>query len=309
MSHLVLKRDGVVVGLAQAKIFKLPVIRAGFAYVRWGPIWRKRGESDRTEVFRQCLRALKSEYAGKRGLLLRVYPIAFAEDSPEISKILEQEGYFESTKGPDRTLYMDLTSSLDELKSGMRAHWKRELKVAEKGNLEIVEGSDDATFESFISIYREMVDRKRFVEPNNINEFRRIQERLPANFKMKVLLTRVDGRVCAGLVCSAIGNTAVYLFGATGSAGLRARGSYLLHWKLIQKLRETGVTTYDLNGINPVTNPGTYKFKSDLSGDNGRDLHFLGRFDASTSSLSRLCVGWGQAMQSFHVWLKKRVAA
>ncbi|MFI5073287.1 MAG: hypothetical protein ACHP8A_20675, partial [Terriglobales bacterium] len=40
ISHLLLKRGGEVVATAQARIVKLPFIKAGIAYVRWGPLFR-----------------------------------------------------------------------------------------------------------------------------------------------------------------------------------------------------------------------------------------------------------------------------
>ena len=41
-----------------------------------------------------------------------------------------------------------------------------------------------------------------------------------------------------------------------------------------------GCTRYDLHGINPKTNEGTFPFKSRLAGVNGREVNFLGEFDA-----------------------------
>ncbi|HSZ01603.1 MAG TPA: GNAT family N-acetyltransferase [Terriglobales bacterium] len=308
ISQLLLKRDGIVVAAAQARIVRLPIVKAGIAYVRWGPLWRlQTGEAD-PETFRQAIRALHNEYAFRRGLVLRLYPSIFDNDSYGLASILHEEGFSLSEEKPDRTLLLDLRPTLQELRQGLRPHWSRYLKVAEKNRLEIVEGSDDKSFEMFVTIYREMVSRKGFAEPNNINEFRLVQNRLPERLKMKVILCSSSGEVCTGLVCSVIGKTAVYLFGATSNAGLKARGAYLLHWKLIEWLKQQGFATYDLNGINPVTNAGTYKFKSDLCGNNGKDVYFLGRFDSYTSLLSHSCVSCGDGLRGLYRALKKRAA-
>ena len=307
ISHIVLKKDSTAVAAAQAKLLRLPLIGAGIAYVRWGPLWRPKTRKPDADVFRQAIRALRNEYACKRGLVLRLRPVLFREvSSQQFISILTDEGYSAGPEAPDRTLQLDLTKTTEELRQGMRPHWRRYLKVAEKNNLKIVEGSSDALFEEFIGIYRELVNRKSFVEPNDIAEFRSIQQRLPENLKLKILLSKAaDGKLCSGIICSAMGDTGVYLYGATSNTGLNSRGSYLLHWRLIEWLKETGVTTYDLHGINPVTNPGTYKFKSDLCGSNGADLHFLGQYDACTSMVSYSCVTLGdglmRAMRSLKV--------
>jgi hypothetical protein len=300
ISHLVLKKNENVVAIAQARLVKLPLINVGVAYVRWGPLWRCGSERD-LENFRQSLRALRNEYACRRGLVLRVYPPLYPEDGGVLASILGEEGFsLLTTAKPDRTLLLDLTRPLNELRHGLRPHWQRYLKVAERNGLEVIEGDGDELFAAFIQIYREMVSRKAFAQPNDINEFRLIQRRLPAELRMKVMLCSSEGQVVAGLVCSAIGKTGVYLFGATSNAGLKARGSYLLHWKLIEWLKAKGCSAYDLNGINPLTNPGTYKFKSDLCGCNGRDVYFLGRFDACTSAISQACVAGGDQLRMMY---------
>ena len=297
ISHAVLKKGGEPVAAAQARIVKLPFIGAGIAYVRWGPLWRRRSLEPDAEAFRQAIRALRNEYACKRGLVLRLRPLLFCEVSPAFASILAEEGYSAGAEASERTLRLDLTKTTEDLRKGMRPHWRRYLRVAEKSDLEIVEGPADALFEEFIKIYRELVSRKAFAEPNDIREFRSIQERLPQNLKMKILLCRANDKLCAGLICSAIGDTAFYLYGATSNTGLKTRGSYLLHWKLIEWLKDAGIKTYDLHGINPASNPGTYKFKADLCGSNGQDVHFLGQFDSHTSLLSRSCVAVGDRLR------------
>jgi lipid II:glycine glycyltransferase (peptidoglycan interpeptide bridge formation enzyme) len=308
ISHLVLKKNSDAVAAAQARVLRLPLIGAGIAYVRWGPLWRTKIREPDADVFRQAIRALRNEYACKRGLVLRLRPVLFREVSPELISILTEEGYSAGVEVPDRTLRLDITKTTDELRRGMRPHWRRYLKVAEKNDLKIVEGSSDALFEEFIEIYRELVTRKSFVEPNDIREFRSIQARLPRNLKMKILLCKAaDGKVCSGLICSAMGDTGVYLYGATSNTGLNSRGSYLLHWRLIEWLKEIGITAYDLHGINPVTNPGTYKFKADLCGSNGQDVQFLGQFDSHTNLLSYSCVALGDRLRHM-AWPSKKKA-
>jgi vancomycin resistance protein VanK len=194
---------------------------------------------------------------------------------------------------------MDLRPALDDLRAGMQSHWKRELKLAERKGLEIVEGTSDELFGRFIDIYKEMVARKRFVEPNDIRQFRAIQAQLPDSQKMKIMLCRgADGQYVAGVICSFIGASAVYLFGATASAGMKSNGSYLLQWNMVQRLKAAGCITYNLNGINPARNPGTYKFKADLAGVHGRDVHFLGRFEGGTGTVSDWLVRCAEALKA-----------
>jgi lipid II:glycine glycyltransferase (peptidoglycan interpeptide bridge formation enzyme) len=299
VSHLVLKKDGQVRAMAVVRIAKVPLLKIGIAYVRWGPIWQRRGVPRDPEVFRMALRALRNEYACKRGLVLRIFPLIFADDLLIYGPILEDEDFSApQNETPGRTILMNLDPPLDQIRASMGGMWRRNLKSAEKNGLEVIESSDEKVFDDFIGIYKDMVSRKNFVEPNDIHDFKRIQSKLPEHLKMKVKLCLFGGQVCSGLICSAMGDSAVYLFGATSTVGMKSYGSYLLHWKLLEELKDGGTRSYNLNGINPEKNPGTYKFKHDLAGKNGRDVHTLGRFNTYDSLLSHWIVGLGDGLKA-----------
>src|SRR6185503_16106749 len=99
--------------------------------------------------------------------------------------------------------------------------------------LEIVEGEDPQLFGDFERIYDEMLERKKFRNFVDIRRLKDIQQKLPAGMKMRVFLCKIAGEVCAGGVCSALGDTAIYLFGATSNRGIKTYGSYLVHWAML----------------------------------------------------------------------------
>lgn len=281
MSHLVLRRNGDIVALTQVRISRLPLLNAGIAYVRWGPLWCRHGLPLSADTFRQAIRALRNEFVCKRGWALRLFPLLFADESSQLAELLIEEGFSSLGAGPtDRTLRMDLRPPLAQLRAGMGRNWRRNLKEAEAKGMAIVEGSADHLFAAFIDIYRELIARKGFTQPNSISLYRAMQASLPDELKMKIMLCRDDSGICAGLIWSAIGKTGIELFAATTTRALANKGSYLLRWKLVETLKGNGHPFYDLNGINPDRNPGGYKFKRELGGKNAADLCFLGRFDA-----------------------------
>jgi len=133
-------------------------------------------------------------------------------------------------------------------------------------------------------MYYQMWKRKAFETSVNIEEFRRIQEDLPQSHRMRILICEQDGIPVAGLVASAMGDSAIYLLGATSDAGLNAKGAYLLQWTLIQWLKENGIKWYDLGGIDPEGNPGVYSFKKGFSGADVYQLTPLVACDSAISS-------------------------
>jgi hypothetical protein len=286
MSHLLLKRGGHVVAASQVRITKLPLTNIGVAYVRWGPLWRAKGGATETAVFRLAIRALRDEYAVRRGLSLRILPYAFEDQRETIEPILteEQFGWVQAER-PQRTLVVSLQPSMPELRKGLDQKWRNCLNRAEKNSLEVRAGTGDELFGVFAAVYAQMHARKRFVETSDVGQFRRIQKYLPEPLKMQLAIAFKDGKPAAGVVCSKIGDTGVYLFGGTSDAGLDTHASYLLQWHILTWLKARGAVWYNLHGINPAKNPGTYRFKTGLCGRNGKDLHYLGTYDFGTSAL------------------------
>ena len=113
---MVLKKGDEVVAASQARIVRLPVLGIGIAYMRWGPMWRLKGKPLDGEVFRQAVRALRNEFSLRRRLVLRLYPLAYRDSGEEVNRVLREEGYQpHDAEKTDRTLIIDLTSSLQEL--------------------------------------------------------------------------------------------------------------------------------------------------------------------------------------------------
>ena len=114
--------------------------------------------------------------------------------------------------------------------------------------------------------------RKRYAPSSDIREFGRIQRILPHQQRMYVVICEQEGMPVAGLVGTGMGDSGIYLFGATTEQGMKTKGAYLLQWHMVQWLKRREARRYDLGGINPETNPGVYHFKAGLS---GQDVLYL----------------------------------
>ena len=308
ISHLILKRRGSIVAAAQARIVKLPFLDMGIAYVRWGPLWKVSGRQPDPEIFLQAVRALRNEYTCRRGLALRLYPLLFDDDDPSFLTHMQREGFaLNASLTRERTLIVDLRPPLEDLRKGLNQKWRNHLNKAEKSQLILMEGSDNNLFEMFIDVYREMVARKHFVDLVDVEEFKAIQKKLMEENKMRVFLSLNNGKVGAGAVCSTMGKMGIYLLGATNDIGMQDNGSYLVQWKILEYLKSIGCIYYNLHGINPAGNKGTYTFKKGLCGHNGRDVEFLGRFDTYPNSISRLAVKSGDKLRILYQRAKRLV--
>jgi lipid II:glycine glycyltransferase (peptidoglycan interpeptide bridge formation enzyme) len=297
LSQLVLKRDGEVFGMAQLRVVRPTRFNFGMAYLRWGPLCHRRGRELDAEVFLYMARALQEEYARKRGLLLQIVPNAFAGSS---RAALFQSCFSRFTQEPRtsanlyRTFVLDLAPTIEELRKNLDAKWRNKLTQSEKKGLKVVAGNGTEEYRTFCQMYDQMRKRKTFETTVDVEEFGRLQEDLPKTHRMQVLICEQAGVPVAGLVASALGDSAIYLLGATSDDGLTAKGAYLLQWTLIRWLKENGIRWYDLGGIDPEGNPGVYTFKKGLS---GADLHQLTPLVTCNSVVSSAIVRAGLAAQ------------
>ena len=134
LSHLLLKKDGQVVACAQVAIFRAPIVAAGVAYLRWGPLCRLRGAQKDLDVVRTMSAALRDEYVIRRRLLLRVIPNPLYEDNrgPDYQSACEANGFSRTYTGNKyRTLLLDLSPPLDELRKRLVQKWRCDLNRAE----------------------------------------------------------------------------------------------------------------------------------------------------------------------------------
>jgi lipid II:glycine glycyltransferase (peptidoglycan interpeptide bridge formation enzyme) len=297
LSHLVLKREGEVRGLAQVRIIRPTRLKFGIAYLRWGPLVERRGMPLDPEVAQVMAQALSDEYIHRRKLFLRILPNAFAGSSRAAIMQSAFRGFTSEPRHVDntyRTFVLDLAAEAAELRKRLDKKWRNLLASAEKKDLKVMAGNGVEEYRIFRDIYNQMRARKTFETTVDSEEFERIQQKLTESQRMRILICEDGGRPVAGLVASVMGNSAIYLLGATSDDGLKSRGSYLLQWTLIQWLKENGFRWYDLGGIDPEHNPGVYHFKKGMSGS---DVSHVNPFGASESLMSSAIAGAGLAVR------------
>jgi len=313
LSHLVLKQEGEILGAAQVILARLPVLRSGLAYAKWGPLWQLKDGRRNLHVLRHLLRSLRQTYAVERRLLLRISPWEW--DDEGIKAVFNEEGFvFKPVLPRAQTAILDLSCSLEELRASLTRHWRHNLKEAEKNNLEIVEGSTKELAATFSGLYAEMRARKSggWIPP--IGYLGALHSEMRDGMKPWISICRHQGEPTAGLVISALGTRGLALFAATGDKGLNLRSSYLLWWRAIERLKAQGVLVLDVGGIDEKTHPGTSQFKLGLSGKLGRKVEYLGDFYAWESWTSRFITMGGdsfrmaliKARESFCEWRRAR---
>ncbi|MGH7971299.1 MAG: hypothetical protein ACREIC_21485, partial [Limisphaerales bacterium] len=174
----------------------------------------------------------------------------------------------------------------------LKKRWRHNLVLAEQNDLKISSGTDDQIFQNLVAlqIQAETRIRKRWGCMDDRGYHAQIQKSLPESMKMMCMLCHNNGESASGIAVWKAGNTATLILAPTGNQGLKLRSSYLLQWRMLEWLKSMNVRWYDLSYINPKSNPGLYQFKSGLGGKLGRELEYVGAYQAGNYPFIRFSV-------------------
>ncbi len=195
---------------------------------------------------------------------------------------------------PER-YHVDLSLSLEALRANLHKKWRYNLKRSERHGLAIEWLDDDRGIQQFLGLYGLMRDRKAFADESGIEQWPRFQRDLPPRLAPRIALCLHEGEPLAGVVVSAIGDTALYAFGASHPRALKLGAGYFVQWAVIKWLEERGLRWYDLGG--DLGNAGLRQFKSGLAGRSTGAAAFAGDFELCRDVPSRVFISMGLALR------------
>jgi hypothetical protein len=245
LSHAVIRKDGAVVGLAQAVLFGIPLVGKILAYVLFGPVCQRRDTGGNIADWNATIAALREEYAIRRRMCLRLR--LWVHDVPDEVRaaLLSEDGWKEAR--PVQTTYIvDLSHSETQLRAAMNKKWRANLRKSEHNGLLVTRRNDTNAIRVFVDLHRQMRERKAF-STVFVNVLSRLYSELPDALRPDLFVCWKGEDPVAAAVVSALGNRAFSLNAATGNAALALRAGYFLQWMIIRRLKETGrYRWYDL---------------------------------------------------------------
>ena len=286
LDHLVLWRDDQLIGAAQVAILRPPALKTGLAYIKWGPLWRRRGLDHDHGTLRLLVAELHRHYVTNLGLVLRLMPRAYGSTALEIRPLLLQAGLSPAISSPaQQTVRVDLSLPLDALQARLRKSWRARLRKARSQglNTRVTGGLED--FPVFERVYGEMRRQKRFVEVSDLPLYPTIQNGLPEPVQLRIVTCWQGDRPLSAHICSTIGDTAISLCGATTPKGRELGASYEMDWSTLAWLKERQFRWYDLGGAG---DPQVTEYKLGLSGRGPGIVDSVGKWEAGSSGARRL---------------------
>jgi len=170
-------------------------------------------------------------------------------------------------QGP-RTIWLDLARGRDALLKDMDAQWRYGARRALREGVVIATSVAAGQIRTFHALCRAISARKGFELPGSEALMLRLLQtsRPDAAVEARLFIARIDDAVAGGVFILRAGHNIHYLWGAVDRAHSRARAGEALQWAVIEWGLAQGCTRYDLEGIDPASNPGTYQFKKKMGG-------------------------------------------
>jgi len=281
---LILREEGAAepVAMALALIAALPVLGIGLAYVKFGPLWRRKGKPADPDILFAALESLKREFGQKRRLVVRVLPPA-DPDHDWVDSMQRANFSFHAALSDRERYLVDLTLSEEEQLASLGAQWRANLKKVSH-ELVIEEPGLRNGIPDFIALYKNMLARKQFDDHHGIEDLPAIAEQAGAKLGMRLFLARHQGEPVVGSIIIGTGDRVFVPFSATSDKALSLRAGYALRWSTINKLRGTGARWLDLGGAEGDS--GLRHYKLGNVGKRGRVAEIPGEYDYAPSALS-----------------------
>ena len=257
--------EGETVALAQF-ICRRYGFMIGIALCTRGPLWlRPVSADDQARIYRELKRTLPMS----RPRFALFSPNAIDPRDPSLKKLTRvMTGY--------STVLIDLTQTSEQLRAAMEGRWRNRLVAAERAGLNIVcTGANPAQYRWLLEEERAQRASKSFYGlPLEFVESY-INARAQTTKTMLILRAELKKDRVAAMLFLIHGSAATYHVGWSNEAGRDSNAHNLLLWRAFDELRERGVRTLDLGGINTRQLAGISRFKI---GSGGKVVTYAGTF-------------------------------
>ena len=236
-----------------------------------GPVI-ERGQENNMSEFIDYLKNLGKE---NKSIHIKVEPL-----DQNISELIVGNGFVKSSKElqPSKTIILDLSKNEEEILSSMHQKTRYNIHVAERYGI-VIERNND--IETFIQLLRKTARKDKF-QPHEDNYYRKLISFSPENndFQVSIFSAQYKGGVAAAALLLTYKKTGFYLHGASNYNMRAIMAPFALHWHIIRHLKEAGLNSYDMWGVDEKRWPGVTRFKN---GWGGETVQHPGSFDMAIS--------------------------
>lgn len=163
---------------------------------------------------------------------------------------------------PVHTAIVPLSIGEGALWDRLDRQWRYGVGRAAREGVVIEETRHMTDVHQFASLCEAISEQKAFALPGSPALMQRLIEAGETGaVTAHLFVARSAKRLAAGALVIRVGRRLHYFWGGTDRAYKHKRPGEALHWHIMRWAILQGMTAYDLEGVDPVRNPGTYRFK------------------------------------------------
>lgn len=246
-------------------------------YIPRGPIFFGR------DGFDFFVNNLKKICRANNAIFCKINPAI--EKPSEIERWYSENRFFKS-KNRDMhicTYQIDLTRSLDEIWWGFRGNVRTAIRKAEKSDVYVMAEDGEEGLKRFYKVYSSL-ERAGKVRVHNYKFFYNLWKTWHTKGYLKIFNGLHNNEPVATEFVLLFCKKAEQMWTASIKLDKDTGASQLIHWRIINWLKERRFELYDLGGVPPEKNmlPGIQFYKKSLGGD---FVHYLGEYELSGNPL------------------------
>ena len=169
--------------------------------------------------------------------------------------------------GP-KTIWIDLSVGLERLLANLDSQWRYGARKALREGVVVEETSSPSDIGVFFGLCESISEAKRFALPGSRALVENLLRASRESFAVeaRLFVGRLEGKVVAGALVIRSGVNAHYFWGGVDRAHPKLRAGEAVQWAVMEWAVKAGLKIYDLEGVDPERNPGTYNFKKKMGG-------------------------------------------
>jgi len=244
-----------IVSILEKKILGLKIVR-----VNRGPLFMPNTNSDEKEII---LKKILDFGKISKMTLLSISP-EINLDGKNISFLISNNVKLFKIK-TWTSIWVNLGSDLDVLKSNLTSKWRNKLNISIKNNLTIESGSNSELMSWLLEKYS-LSMKEKFFKGISISLFKNIYSQMQDDNSLLFFRVSKDGEPLSGLCIACHGCSATYLIGWTGEKGRNFKANHFQLWHVLNELKKINIKYIDLGGIDYDETPGITEFKLGIGG-------------------------------------------
>lgn len=195
--------------------------------------------------------------------------------------------------GQPWTIWIDMRQGLESLSKNMDSQWRYGARRALREGVVVRTSTSKADVSAFFHLCDVLSKAKGFALPGSealMQELIRSSS-TETGVGMTLYVGEINGNIAGGALVARCGRHLHYLWGASSRQYNKYRVNEAVQWQIIQDGVALGMARYDLEGVDPVGNPGVYGFKRKMG---GREVALCGAEPNPLTWSGRLVLGLGR---------------